>query len=104
MIENGCIVLLCCLFQAGVVLVLVTLFLSVGYNMASKNLSLDIGGAKRLHALSTSVSAVLLAPWAAFVFYTREVSRISRQWNNPSSLCLDSWFSLEYCKWAARLI
>lgn len=58
--------------KAGVVLVLVTLFLSVGYNMASKNLSLDIGGSKRLHALSTSVSAIFLAPWAIFLFYTRE--------------------------------
>jgi len=38
--------------------------------MASKTLSLDIGGAKRLHALSTVISAVLLAPWAGFVFYT----------------------------------
>ena len=52
----------------------VTLCLHVGYNSAAKRLSLDIGGSKRLHALSTLVSAILLAPWAAFVSLTREVN------------------------------
>ena len=56
-------------------LLLLTLCLTVGYNMASKNLSLDIGGAKRLHALSSLISTVLLAPWAAFVLCTTEVWR-----------------------------
>ena len=54
-------------------LVFATLCLHVGYNSAAKRLSLDIGGSKRLHALSTLVSAGLLAPWAAFVSLTREV-------------------------------
>lgn len=58
--------------KAGVVLLLITLFLKVGYNMASKNLSLDIGGSKRLHALSTSVSVVILMPWSIYISYARE--------------------------------
>jgi solute carrier family 30 (zinc transporter), member 5/7 len=48
--------------------------MSVGYNTASKKLSLDIGGAKRLHALSSLISAALLLPWALVLFYTSEVS------------------------------
>ena len=61
-------------------LVFVTLCLHVGYNSAAKRLSLDIGGSKRLHALSTLVSVVLLAPWAAFVSLTRQVIWIASRY------------------------
>ena len=60
--------------QGGVMLLFITLGLQAGYNSAAKKLSVDMGGAKRLHALSTLVSALLLMPWALFVFFTREVS------------------------------
>ena len=62
------------MFQGGVVLLFATLCLQTGYNSAAKKLSVDVGGAKRLHALSTLAGAVLLMPWAVFVSYTREVS------------------------------
>ena len=58
-------------------LLFLTLGLQVGYNSAAKKLSVDIGGAKRLHALSTLVAAGLLMPWAMFVFFTREVRDLS---------------------------
>lgn len=64
--------------QGGALLLMVTLCMSVGYNTASKKLSLDIGGAKRLHALSSFVSAVLLLPWAVVLFYTSEVRLVFR--------------------------
>jgi len=51
--------------------------MNVGYNTASKKLSLDIGGAKRLNALSTLMSAILLLPWTVVIFYTNEVSDVA---------------------------
>lgn len=53
---------------------MLTLCIQVGYNSAAKKLSVDIGGSKRLNALSTFLSAILLAPWAFFLFSTREVA------------------------------
>ncbi|KAH3837247.1 zinc transporter 5-like [Dreissena polymorpha] len=50
--------------KGGVVLLFLTLCLQVGYNSASKKLSVDVGGAKRLHALSTLIQAMILGPWA----------------------------------------
>ena len=60
-------------FQGGVLLLLVALFTNVGFNTAAKKLSVDVGGAKRLHALSTVVSAILLLPWSLFVVVTETV-------------------------------
>lgn len=59
-------------------LLFATLAMSVGYNSAAKKLSVDVGGAKRLHALSTMVSVVLVFPWAMFVYFTREVNKAVR--------------------------
>ncbi|XP_052795023.1 proton-coupled zinc antiporter SLC30A5-like [Mya arenaria] len=50
--------------KGGVVLLFLTLCLQVGFNSASKKLSVDVGGAKRLHALSTLIQAAILGPWA----------------------------------------
>ena len=49
-----------------------TLCLQVGYNSASKKLSVDVGGAKRLHALSTLIQSLFLGPWALIVSSTSE--------------------------------
>jgi zinc transporter 5/7 len=59
-----------------VVLLFLTLGLHVGYNTASKKLCVDVGGAKRLHALSSLIQAAILGPWAAFIYFTREVRTI----------------------------
>ncbi|ESP05676.1 hypothetical protein LOTGIDRAFT_103228 [Lottia gigantea] len=58
--------------KGGVVLLSITLCLQVGFNAASKKLSVEVGGAKRLHSLSTLVSSILLLPWAAFIYLTKE--------------------------------
>ncbi|XP_052828047.1 proton-coupled zinc antiporter SLC30A5 [Octopus bimaculoides] len=54
--------------KGGVVLLFLTLCLQTGFDNASKKLSIDLGGAKRLHALSTFVSGLLLFPWALFLY------------------------------------
>ena len=43
-----------------------------------KNLAAEVGGAKRLHALTTVVVAMLLCPWAIYQWLTNEVSNLSR--------------------------
>lgn len=40
--------------------------------MLPKKLSLDVGGAKRLHSLSTLGSGLLLLPWALFLYISKE--------------------------------
>jgi len=65
--------------QGGVVVLLVAVCTNVAYNTASKSLSLDIGGAKRLHALSSVMSSCLLLPWTVFIFFTRQVSIVSHR-------------------------
>ena len=61
------------IFQGGVVLLFLTLFLQTGFDNASKKLSIDVGGAKRLHSLSTFVSGLILLPWALFLLISKEV-------------------------------
>lgn len=63
----------CPLNQGGVVLLFVTLCLHAGYTSVAKKLSVEVGGAKRLHSLSSLVSAGILCPWACFIFLTTEV-------------------------------
>ena len=63
---------ICIFFQGGVVLLFLTLCLNVGYNSAAKKLSVDVGGAKRLHALSSMIQAMILGPWAYIVSSTSD--------------------------------
>ncbi|XP_052101161.1 zinc transporter 5-like [Mytilus californianus] len=58
--------------KGGVVLLSITLFLQIGYNSASKKLSVDVGGSKRLHAMSTFIQAFIMFPWAMFIAMTKE--------------------------------
>lgn len=58
--------------KGGVVLLTVTLFLQIGYNSASKKLSVSIDGTKRLHTLSTFLQALILFPWNLFISFTKE--------------------------------
>lgn len=65
------------LFQGGVCLLIFTLLAQVIFHNQAKKLSVDLGGAKRVHALSTVCSALLLLPWAAVI-----------HWNNQESVAL----------------
>jgi len=54
---------------------MVTLFLQIGYSSASKKLSVDLDGSKRLHAASTFLQGLFLFPWAMFIMLTKEVRK-----------------------------
>ena len=41
-----------------------------------KNLAAEVGGAKRLHALTTVVVAMLLCPWSIYQWLTSEVTNL----------------------------
>lgn len=62
------------LYQGGVVLLVVSLCLKVGFHTASRKLSVEIGGAKRLYALDNLVSSMVLLPWVIVLSATTEVS------------------------------
>jgi len=61
-----------------VVLLVLALCLKVAFNTASRKLSVEIGGAKRLYALSNLVSAVVLLPWVIVLSATTEVTSSRR--------------------------
>lgn len=67
--------------KGGVLLITTTLCLTVAYNTAAKALSLDIGGAKKLNALSNFISLLILTPWVIFTTFT-----------TPPDV--ESWFSI----------
>ncbi|RNA16686.1 Zinc transporter 5, partial [Brachionus plicatilis] len=58
--------------KAGIILLVSALFLQIGFNHGSltKVLITDLGGHKRLKALSTVFSAIIIAPWAIFNLFT----------------------------------
>uniref|UniRef100_A0A8C9W090 Zinc transporter n=1 Tax=Scleropages formosus TaxID=113540 RepID=A0A8C9W090_SCLFO len=58
--------------KGGVVLLVLSLCLKVGFHTASRKLSVEIGGAKRLYALSSLVSVVVLLPWVVVLSATTE--------------------------------
>ncbi|XP_032426124.1 zinc transporter 5 [Xiphophorus hellerii] len=67
--------------KGGVVLLVVSLCLKVGFHTASRKLSVELGGAKRLYALDSLLSAAVMLPWAAVLTATTESK-------------VDSWSSL----------
>ncbi|XP_054842686.1 proton-coupled zinc antiporter SLC30A5 [Eublepharis macularius] len=58
--------------KGGVLLLVLALCCKVGFHTASRKLSVDIGGSKRLHALSHFVSVILLCPWVVILSLTTE--------------------------------
>lgn len=67
--------------KGGVLLLVLALCCKVGFHTASRKLSVDVGGAKRLQALSHLVSVLLLCPWVIVLSVTTESK-------------VESWFSL----------
>lgn len=65
-------------------LLVVSLFLKVGFHTAARKLSVEIGGSKRLYALDSLVSAVVLLPWVIFLSVTTEVSKLEEMGLNWS--------------------
>uniref|UniRef100_G3Q1L1 Zinc transporter n=1 Tax=Gasterosteus aculeatus aculeatus TaxID=481459 RepID=G3Q1L1_GASAC len=58
--------------KGGVVLLVASLLLKVGFHTASRKLSVEIGGAKRLYALDNLVSAIVLLPWVVVLSLTTD--------------------------------
>uniref|UniRef100_A0A6Q2YCH6 Zinc transporter n=1 Tax=Esox lucius TaxID=8010 RepID=A0A6Q2YCH6_ESOLU len=58
--------------KGGVVLLVVSLCLKIAFHTASRKLSIEIGGAKRLYALDNLVSSVVLLPWVIVLSATTE--------------------------------
>ena len=58
--------------KAGVFLLVSALLIQTGFNQSSlsKVLISDVGGSKRLRALSMLMSCVILSPWAVFNLFT----------------------------------
>lgn len=54
-------------------LLVLALCCKVGFHTASRKLSVDVGGSKRLQALSQLVSVFLLCPWVIVLSVTTEV-------------------------------
>lgn len=71
--------------KAGVLLLVVSLFMQIGFNQSSLSrvLVTDVGGTKRLKALSTIFSTILIAPWAIFNIF----SNVSLN-NKNRNICL----------------
>jgi len=55
-------------------LLVVTLLANVIFHNQSKKLALDLGGAKRVHTLSSLISSLLLLPWALFIHSNTQVT------------------------------
>ncbi|MBN3315216.1 ZNT5 protein, partial [Atractosteus spatula] len=58
--------------KGGVMLLVISLCFKVGFHTASRKLSVEIGGAKRLYALSNLVSAAVLLPWVIVLSATTD--------------------------------
>uniref|UniRef100_A0A1A7XIW8 Zinc transporter n=1 Tax=Iconisemion striatum TaxID=60296 RepID=A0A1A7XIW8_9TELE len=58
--------------KGGVVLLVVSVCLKVAFHTASRKLSVEIGGSKRLYALDNLVSAAVLLPWVVVLSATTE--------------------------------
>lgn len=54
-------------------LLVVSLCLKVAFHTASRKLSVELGGAKRLYVLDNLVSAVVLLPWVIVLSGTTDV-------------------------------
>lgn len=54
--------------KGGILLLIATSLLKVAHSVLGRRLANDIGGQKRLNALSTLVSTVILSPWS-FILY-----------------------------------
>lgn len=62
---------LLCNFQGGVVVLLLTVCLQAYVNNGGRRLAVDVGGAKRLQALTAIVSLGFLVPLALLVWITQ---------------------------------
>ncbi|XP_035040513.2 zinc transporter 5 isoform X2 [Hippoglossus stenolepis] len=83
--------------KGGVVLLVASLCLKVGFHTFSRKLSVELGGAKRLYALDNLVSAMVLLPWVIVLSVTTE-SKVD-SWSSlilPFGMIIFSVMTLEF--------
>lgn len=83
--------------KGGVVLLVLALCLKVAFHTHSRKLSVELGGAKRLYALSNLVASVLLLPWV-FVLSATTESKVE-SWSSlvlPFSMIVFSVMILDF--------
>ncbi|XP_072309578.1 proton-coupled zinc antiporter SLC30A5 [Eucyclogobius newberryi] len=66
--------------KGGVVLLVASLCLKVAFHTASRKLSVEMGGAKRLYALDNLFSSAVLLPWVIVLSATTE-SKVESWWS-----------------------
>lgn len=57
-------------------MVILALVMDAGYENAFKKISIEIGGAKRLYAIVSTVSTVVLTPLALLTYFFSTVSGV----------------------------
>lgn len=69
--------------KGGVILLIVALLLQIGFSHSSftRVLLTDVGGVKRLKALTTVISAILIAPWAIFNIFSHVIASLEKDIN-----------------------
>lgn len=60
--------------KGGVVILMFTLFLKMGFDSQFRHVAVEIGGPKRLHAMVSVISTLILTPLALLVFIMGHVS------------------------------
>lgn len=64
------------LFQGGVLLLMAAVFIKIAYDSSFRHLAVEIGGPKRLYALVTLVSSIILTPPAVLILMNGQVSHL----------------------------
>lgn len=59
--------------KGGAMLLILALLLNLGQDHIGRKLAVDLGGLKRLHALSTLITAIVLSPLAAITYFTQPI-------------------------------
>ncbi|KAK3744107.1 hypothetical protein QZH41_016800 [Actinostola sp. cb2023] len=86
--------------QGGLILLLLGLLLNVAHGNFSRKLAVEIGGSKRLTALSTNVSCILLIPMAIISYYHQMftgVELLYGAWTNSLGLISDGFHMMFDC-------
>ncbi|XP_064474768.1 proton-coupled zinc antiporter SLC30A5-like [Ornithodoros turicata] len=83
--------------KGGVLLLTLTMCLQTGFRTISRTVSIDIGGAKRLNALSSLVSTIILAPLVLLLQFLT-IDEAPSWWNFLTPLLFSStiFFVLDY--------
>jgi len=78
--------------KGGVLLLLITLLLDIAFNTISKPLVDEIGGPKRLKALTTHLSTLALVPWVVVNYFYENFFKSQDLASSPDWTKVDAWY------------